>query len=156
VVILIFELGGMRLGLPSADVRELHRAVAPVVLPKPPPMIEGIINVRGSIVPVLDVRARFRLPPSAPSHTDHMILAHAGERLVALRVDRALDVVHVDPQQLEGPEAAWKEVARVAGVAKLHDGLVLIQDLATFLDAAERETLDDAVSAVEVGGSERW
>jgi purine-binding chemotaxis protein CheW len=152
--ILIFELGSMRFGLRSADVRELHRAVALVALPKAPPIVEGIINVRGRIVPVLDIRARFRLPARALSHTDHFILALAGERLIALRVDRALDVVRVDPQQLEGPEAAWKDVAYVAGVAKLHDGLVLIHDLATFLDAAERETLNDAVSAVELGGSE--
>ena len=151
--ILIFELGTTRIGLRCTDVRELHRAVALVALPKAPPIVEGIINLRGRIVPVLDIRARFRLAPNAPSHTDHLILAFAGERLVALRVDRALDVVRVDPQQLEGSEATWKGVAYVAGVAKLRDGLVLIHDLATFLDAAEHETLSDAVSAMELGGS---
>ena len=152
--ILIFELGSTRFGLPSAAVRELHRAVALVALPKAPPIVEGIINVRGCIVPVLDIRARFGLTARALSHTDHFILALAGERLVALRVDRALDVVRVEPQQLERPEAGWKDVAYVAGVAKLHDGLVLIHDLATFLDAAERQTLNDAVLAVEAGASE--
>jgi purine-binding chemotaxis protein CheW len=152
--ILIFELGSIRFALPSADVRELHRAVALVSLPKAPPIVEGIISVRGRIVPVLDIRARFRLPARAPFHTDHLILALAGERLVALRVDGALDVVHVDPQQLEGPEAVGNGVGYVAGVAKLHDGIVLIHDLATFLDAAERDTLNDAVAAAELGASE--
>ena len=56
--ILIFKLGDARFGLPAADVRELHRAVAMVALPKAPPIVEGIISVRGRIVPVLDIRAR--------------------------------------------------------------------------------------------------
>jgi purine-binding chemotaxis protein CheW len=152
--ILIFELGGIRIALPSADVCELHRAVALVALPKAPPIVEGIISVRGRIVPVLDIRARFRLPARAPMHTDHFILALASQRLVALRVDRALDVVRVDPRQLEGPEAVGKDVAYVAGVAKLHDGLVLIHDLAAFLDAPEREALNDAVEAAGLGAGE--
>ena len=107
--------------------------------------------MHGRIVPVLDIRTRFKLSPRPPQHTDHLIIADAGERVVALRVDRALDVVRLGPEEFEGPHAAGKGVAYVAGVAKLADGLVLIHDLATFLDASERETLDEAVSRAELG-----
>ena len=82
--VLVFEISGLRYALPTSDVSELARAVTIVPLPKGPPIVEGIINVRGRIVPVLDIRSRFRLPPKAVSPTDHLILAHAGQRLVAL------------------------------------------------------------------------
>lgn len=151
--LLVFELGAARFALPSAQVRELLRAVTIVALPQAPPIVEGIIDVRGRVVPVLDIRARFRLPPKPPSHTDHLVLADANDRLVALRVDRALDIVHVDADKVEAAEAVGPGIGYVAGVARLADGLVLIHDLATFLDVAERETLDEAVSAAEAGGT---
>lgn len=149
--ILIFEIGSVRYALPSADVRELHRAVAIVPLPKAPPIVEGLINVHGSVVPVLDVRSRFRLPPKPLSHTDHLIVAWAGERLVALRVDRALDVARLHRGDIEPAGVGADEY--VAGVAKLADGLVLIHDLRVFLDAAEAATLDDAISPTTTEGT---
>lgn len=149
---LIFQLDGVRFALPSSDVDEIHRAVAIVPLPKAPAIVEGIIDVRGRVVPVLDVRARFRLPPRAPRHTDHLILARAAERQVALRVDRALDVLSIDPAAI-APSAVASGVEYVAGVAKLPDGLVLIHDLKTFLDAAERDSLARAVAAAELEAS---
>src|SRR5437870_13646015 len=87
--ILVFEVGGQRYGLPAAEVREILRAVAIVPLPRAPAIIEGIINIRGTVVPVLDLRTRFRLPAKPVEPADHLVVAWAGERLVAVRVDRA-------------------------------------------------------------------
>src|ERR1700720_4210722 len=91
--VLVFEVGGQRYGLPSPDVREIVRAVTLTPLPRTPAIVEGVINLRGTVVPVLDIRARFRLPARAVEHTDHLIVAWAGQRLVALRVDRALELI---------------------------------------------------------------
>ena len=60
--VLVFEVEGQRYGLPTADVRELVRAVTITPLPNAPAVIEGVVNVRGRVLPVLDMRARFRLP----------------------------------------------------------------------------------------------
>ncbi|MGH7435187.1 MAG: chemotaxis protein CheW, partial [Polyangiaceae bacterium] len=77
MTILLFEVGGRRYGLLAAEVRELVRAVTIHPLPRAPAIVEGLVNVRGRIVPVLDIRSRFRIPlrPLAPS--DHLILAQA-------------------------------------------------------------------------------
>jgi len=69
--------------------------VTVVPLPKAPAIIEGVINVRGHIVPVVDIRKRSRLPTNAAESTDHIILAWAGKQLVALRVDRATDLLEL-------------------------------------------------------------
>jgi purine-binding chemotaxis protein CheW len=150
--VLLFELDGLRYALPSADVSELLRAVTVVPLPKAPRVVEGVINVRGQVVPVLDVRTRFQLPPKTASPTDHLILARAGERLVAIRADRALELVRLDAGDFEEAKSVLPGAACVMGVAKLADGLVLIHDLRTFLEAAEAAAFDEAVGMLEGHG----
>lgn len=151
--VVVFEVGGQRYALRSSDVRELVRAVTIVPLPKAPAIVEGIINVRGVVMPVLDLRTRFRFPAKPAAHTDHLIVAWAGPRLVALRVDRALDLARLEAGDVEDAKAVVPGADYVAGVAKLPEGLVLIHDLRTFLSQAEAAALDDVLSAQRDGGA---
>ncbi len=153
LVVLSFEVGGQRYGLLSSRVREIVRAVTIVPLPSGPSIVEGIIDVRGSIVPVVDIRSRFRLAPKPLEHTDHFVLALTGDRLVGLRVDRALDLLNLEADAIEDPRALVSGAEYIAGVAKLPDGLVLIHDLETFLSAAERADLEAAVSSLQKGAT---
>jgi purine-binding chemotaxis protein CheW len=145
--VLVFEVGGQRYGLPTVDVRELVRAVAITPLPNAPAVIEGVVNVRGRVLPVLDVRARFRLPAKPLDPSDHFIVASAGPRGVILRVDRATHLALVDEASVQPPQTLGPSATYVAGVAKLDDGLVLIHDLTTFLSAAEAASLEEALRA---------
>jgi purine-binding chemotaxis protein CheW len=70
--VLVFEVAGRRYGLPADDVQELLRAVSIVPLPRAPAVVEGVINLRGKVVPVLDVRGRFRLPARGPVGPEQM------------------------------------------------------------------------------------
>ena len=145
--VLVFELGGQRYGLPTVDVRELVRAVTITRLPNAPAFIEGVVNVRGRILPVLDVRARFHLPPKPLDPADHFIVASAGPRGVILRVDRAMHLALVDESSVQSAQDLGSSATYVAGVAKLDGGLVLIHELTTFLSAAEATSLDAALQA---------
>lgn len=144
--LLLFELGRQRVGLRLADVREVARAVLIASLPGAPEIVEGVVDVRGRLVPVLDVRARFGLPPKPLELTDHLVILQAGERLVALRVDGALDLGTVG-------DADWHELTSevpcgrwLAGAARTPAGLVVIYDLSSFLTDAEAAALDRALS----------
>jgi purine-binding chemotaxis protein CheW len=150
--LLSFEVGNNRFALPAERVREVARAVAIAVLPKAPPIVEGIINFRGTLVPVLDIRQRFGLPPVPLAPEQHLILAHAGRRLVALRVDRALDLVVVDEDVIESAAGVAPGTEHVAGVAKLADGLLVIYDLEGFLSLEEAGQVDAAVVGGVTGG----
>jgi purine-binding chemotaxis protein CheW len=143
--ILLFEIGGERYGLLARDVRELIRAVTIAPLPKAPAIVEGLINLRGRIVPVLDIRTRFRIPAKPLEPSDHLVVAMTGAGLVAIRVDRAMDLVRVDDRDIEEAKRIVPQAEHVAGVAKLADGLVLIHDLRTFLSESEGLALDDAL-----------
>jgi purine-binding chemotaxis protein CheW len=142
IALLTFDIWHERFGIALADVREVVRAVSIARLPKAPLVVEGVVNVRGSIVPALDIRARFNLPPKAVEPSDHLVIAFAKRRLVAIRVDRATDLMLLARTDIEDLALAVPGSDLVAGVAKLHDGLLLIHDLATFLSVTEAAALD--------------
>lgn len=144
--LLIFTIDDLRFALPVQSVRETVRAVAITPLAGAPGVVEGVIDVRGTVTPVLDVRARFRLPPRPVSPSDHMVLAEAAGRPVALRVDRVLDVTAVPDEAVVAARPDDPATRHLAGVARLPDGLVLVNDLDAFLTQGEREALDVAVS----------
>ena len=151
--LLIFELGDQRYGLPVADVREIVRAVPPVPLPGVPAGIEGVINIRGNVVPVLDLRRQFGLPAKPLEHTDHLVIARVADRVVALRVDRATELARLAGADVADREGLPAGAEHLAGVAKLSGGLVLIQDLRALLARAEfRLPPAGAASAWAAGG----
>lgn len=146
VRLLVFFLGGERVALLASAVTEVVRAVAVAELPSAPPIVEGVINVRGTVVPVLDIGQRMRLR-AGPLHPDqHLIIARAGPRSVALRVDRAVDVVAVSSGAIESASRSTPGVEYVAGIAKLPDGLLVIHDLERFLALDEAQQVEAALA----------
>jgi purine-binding chemotaxis protein CheW len=142
---LVFALDSHRFALPAAVVVEVARVVASAPLPGAPEIVEGAINVRGTIVPVLDVRARFGLPAADVDPDQHLILARAGRRVVALRVDRALALVAIPDDAFEPVERVAPGTPLVAGVARLPDGVLVIHDIERFLSLDEAQRLDAVV-----------
>jgi purine-binding chemotaxis protein CheW len=143
--VLVFEVEGQKYGLPTTDVRELVRAVTITPLPNAPAVVEGVVDVRGTVLPVLDMRARFRLPARALDPSDHFIVASAGARGVVLHVDGATHLALLEEASIQPSESLGPSAGYVAGIAKLEDGMVLIHDLATFLSDAEGASLDEAL-----------
>jgi purine-binding chemotaxis protein CheW len=146
VHLLVFELEDYRIALAASAVREVVRAVAISPLPHAPPVIEGVINARGALVPVFDLRQRFGLPPRPLSPDQHLIFAFAGPRVVALRVDRAADFLTVAEADIESATRIAPGSDDATAVARLPDGLVVIQDLDRFLSPAEAEQVDAILS----------
>jgi purine-binding chemotaxis protein CheW len=145
--VLVLSLEGQRYGVGAAVVRELVRAVRLTPLPCAPDVVEGLLNLRGELVPVLDLRRRFGLSPRPLKASDHLVVVRAAERTVALRVDRAEGLLEVAPGALDTTPAELPGVGYVAGAVKLEDGLVLLHDLPRFLSEAEGRTLDAALAA---------
>jgi purine-binding chemotaxis protein CheW len=134
--VLRFELCGHDFGLPTADVAELLRAVSIQPLPRAPAIVEGVINVRGAVMPVLDIRARFGLPARCLAVTDHFIVVST-ERRAALRVDRCLSITTVDMIRQEDAADLPRGVSLVLGFAPVPEGLLVISDLRSFLSETE-------------------
>ncbi len=143
--IVTFHLGAARFGVRSLDVREVVRAVALTPVADAPEVIEGIFDLRGVIVPVLNLRKRFGLPPKTLSADEHLLIV-AGPRPRAFRADRVVGIDDVPEGLLQTATSP-----RVAGVARTGDGLSVILDLDAFLDEAEIVALDAALDTRAAG-----
>ena len=150
--LLLFELGGQRFALFASSVIALARAVSIQRLPRAPAVVEGIIAFRGDVIPVLDVRARFRLPPKPLALSDQLIVARVHLRRFVLRVDRCLEFVRRPVLPLEQLDNLPRRgIEHVAGVTTVEDGIVVIQDLESFLTEAESGEIDQALAAAAGG-----
>lgn len=149
---LVVQVDAHRCGFPAEVVVELHRMVATVPLPGAAAPIDGVLDARGTPVPVLDLRTRLGLPRRAPRTTDHLVFVEVRHRLIALRVDRVIDLVELAGVG-EGGRVALSDVAaapsHLVGVSRLDaDGLLVIHDAAAFLSDPEVAALDDALAAL--------
>lgn len=143
--LLVFQLDAQRYALHLAAVLRVLPMMAVEPLPGAPAVISGVIDVAGSVLPVLDARRRFGLPARAPRLSDVLILVHAHSRSFALAADGVIGLVERDAGQVTPAASITPEVQHVAGVIQLDDGLALIHDVQTFLVAAEQAQLAGAL-----------
>ena len=141
------RLGGGIVGIPAIAVQEIVRAVAISALPGAPAIIEGAINVRGRIVPVVDVCRRLAVPARALDPEEFIVVLRVGERVVALRVDDVDDVVEVPADSVERSGSLSPALRGLAGVSAREDGVLVIHDPAAFIGQAEADQLDAALAA---------
>jgi len=141
--ILAFYIDKNIYGLPLEQVDRVVPALAYTELPRAPEIVQGVIDVAGSIVPVIDFRKRFGLEQKAISIDDQLILAHNKKRPFALFCNQALGIKEVE--ELPNHSIVLVGEQLVKGVARLADGLVLIHDLNLFLTQNEDNTLDEAL-----------
>ncbi|WP_114970781.1 chemotaxis protein CheW [Rhodoferax ferrireducens] len=138
--IVIFALDQERYALPLERVERAVRIVEVTPLPKTPAIVCGIVNVRGRLVPVINLRRRFGLPERNTQLGDQLLIARSATRTLAMIVDAVSGVAECNAQAVPGSDY-------VQGIAKLADGMVLIHDLDSFLSLDEAQSLDQALAA---------
>ena len=144
---LIFMLDEQRYALPLSAVDKVVHRVGITPLINAPPIVSGVINVQGRVIPVFDMRRRFGLPARRGLLRDRMIIAHTARWTVALVVDAVLEVIECSRQDVVETESILPDADSVQGVAKWKDGLVLVHDLAQFLSLEEQKTLQSALKS---------
>jgi purine-binding chemotaxis protein CheW len=143
---LVFRLGADEFALPIAAVDEVAEVPATIArLPKTPKFLEGVVNLRGDVLPIVDQRRRFELPPLADSARRRLIVVRSEEQRAGLIVDSVSDVLRVPPQALAPAPALSNDMERlVRGVLNLTavNRMVLVLDPSELLTPAERGRLD--------------
>lgn len=142
---IVFSLDGQRYALPLSAAERVERMVAITPLPDAPDIVLGLVNFRGRVIPVINVRRRFCLPERELALTDQLLVAHTARRPVALVADAVLDVIAYAAQNPIAAEDILAKIEHVEGVVKLSDGLLFIHDLDQFLSLEEENSLDHAL-----------
>uniref|UniRef100_A0A7C4PIX3 Chemotaxis protein CheW n=1 Tax=Anaerolinea thermolimosa TaxID=229919 RepID=A0A7C4PIX3_9CHLR len=142
--LVVFELENEAYGVDIAVVEGIIKMQEITRLPRAPHFMEGITNLRGAVVPVIDLRKRFGLSPQEPTRDTRIVIANMNGTQVGLIVDAVSQVIRVPQDAIEPPPQLTMTVnsAFIKSVAKLEKRLVILLDLDKVLSAEEKELLE--------------
>jgi purine-binding chemotaxis protein CheW len=144
--IVVFSIDHLAYGLPLNRVVRVIHSLEIRKLPKAPQFITGIINVKGQIIPVVDIRLRFGMISREADIDDQIIIAFTGKRDVALMVDTVTGVKEIAGRQYSVTKESMPFAEYISGVVKIEDELILIYDLEEFLSLEEEKELSNALN----------
>ena len=149
--LVVFALGDQGYALRLDTVERVHRVVEITPLPKAPEVVLGVVDVHGTVVPAVDLRRRFRLPPRELELSDRLIIARTSQRRLALVVDSVSGLTDVPEDRITGAASLPPGTGYLEGVAILDDGLVIIHDLDQLIAFQEERELEAALPRAKRG-----
>jgi purine-binding chemotaxis protein CheW len=144
--LLVFTLSGLHCALRLSDIERVLHAVEITPVPKAPKIVIGLINVQGSILPVLNIRHLLHLPTVQTTLNDQIILARSTSFTVAILVDNVQGVAECNEQDIIAAEDLYNGIEHLEGVTNLKDGILYIYNLDAFLSSEERSEIEDLLS----------
>jgi purine-binding chemotaxis protein CheW len=127
----LFESGNLLCGLDIACVQEINKNIAVTVIHRAPEYVRGVINLRGEIVTVVDLRTKFGFEPLPQDAEAQIIIVRQGDESIGLMVDSVSDVVIADEKDIEPPPSNLAGVTGhfFKGIYKLEHSLVAILNI---------------------------
>ncbi len=133
----VFKLGAEIFGLAINIVKEIIVYQETTQLPGTAQQIEGIINLRGHIIPIYDLRKKFSLPAVERNRNTRIVVVEVHDNTIGIVVDGVSEVLDIPGNVLEQPSAmisSGVDANYIAGIAKMEQGLILVLDLAKVIN----------------------
>jgi purine-binding chemotaxis protein CheW len=141
-----FRLGPEEYGVDIAQVQEINRMVSITTVPRAPAFMEGVINLRGQLIPIIDLRTRFGMARAEHTKNTRIVVTEIGSKRVGMVVDSVsevlrlpLDAIEPAPDMITGVDTEY-----IRGVGKVEDRLIILLDLAKIVTGSEKRELDSA------------
>jgi purine-binding chemotaxis protein CheW len=144
--LLVFALSGLHCALRLPDIDRVLHAVEISSVPHAPGIVMGLINVRGRIIPVLNIRQLLHLPTAKITLNDQIILARTANFPVAILVDKTLGVAEFSEQDILAPKGVYPGIEYLEGVTRMKDGILYIYNLDRFLSLEEKSGIEFLLS----------
>lgn len=146
VQLVTFKVGGEEFGLDVFSVHEILRYQGVTPVPRAPAFVEGVLDVRGAVVPVVDLRRRFEVREFAYDDDTRIILVEFGGERLGLVVDSVTEVLRAPETAISPPPSYIRGLAAefVRGIVRLEQRLVILLDLERILSSEERIALEGA------------
>jgi purine-binding chemotaxis protein CheW len=141
--VIVFQLNEKEYGVPVSHVKSIEKIMHFTRVPHSSPFVKGVMNLRGVVTPLIDLRVRFGLEEQAYSDSSRVIIVSVGEAEVGLIVDGANDVLDIPANLIEPPPeiVGTEAVDFINGVVKLDKRLLILIDLESILDMQEDKEL---------------
>src|SRR5207253_10669066 len=145
-----FRIGDETFGVKIGSVREIVRVPEITSVPNAPDTIEGVINLRGKIIPVMDLRKRFGHSEIQQDKKNRILVVELENKLVGLIVNSASEVLKIPTSEIESPGSVFadSESSYVTGVGKLKGRLIILLDISKLLHRPEFKKLEEAAETV--------
>ena len=143
VHLVTFNLGE-EYGVPISQVQEIVRVGGITMVPNSPSYMEGVINLRGRVLPVLNLRKRLGLSAKEMSNASRIVVTEIGSKVIGLLVDAVSHVIKIPSDHVEpAPEEVLEiDTDYITGVGKLNDKMIILLDLERLLRREKLETAD--------------
>ena len=144
--LLLFRLGQEEYGIDILRVQEIRRYEAVTRLVNTPPHIKGVINLRGTIVPIVDLRIKFGLPVVTYDEFTVVVILNVAKRVIGIVVDAVSDVVSITDEDLKpAPEfGAQIDDDYLDGLATVNDRMIIVVDIESLITTPELGLIDEA------------
>jgi purine-binding chemotaxis protein CheW len=138
-----FKLDGQKYAVDILKVQEINNMKEITSIPNAPVYLEGAINLRGKVIPVLNLRKKFGFEESANAELRKIVIMDVRGIIMGLVVDAVSDVLRITHDVVEPPPPVSSNVSSefISGIAKLSEGLVILLDMDRLLDAEEHKTV---------------
>jgi purine-binding chemotaxis protein CheW len=142
---LTFSVGDEEYGVELMTIREIKGWVATTPLPNSPACMKGVINLRGVVIPIFDLRARFNLGETTPTEKNVVIIIAVGERLIGILVDAVSDILSVTKDQIRPAPQVETKISEdfVSGLISVEEKMVVLLNISNLFDV---ESLDDNIN----------
>ncbi len=141
--LVVFDLSTEAYGVDIGAVREIIRLQDITRVPRTPEFVEGVINLRGKVIPVVDLRKRFGLQTEDESKDNRIVVVNIGAQDIGVVVDAVTEVLRIATESVEPPASVitTADSEYLLGIAKLDSRLIILLDLEQVLTEAEHESL---------------
>jgi purine-binding chemotaxis protein CheW len=141
--LVVFDLANEHYGVDIGTVDRIIYLQPITAVPQAPPFVEGITNLRGMVLPVVDLRKRFGLPIEGTNGDGRIVVVEMGDTRVGMIVDGVSEVLHVSEDDIEPPSPLVTSVdsSFITGIAKVDERLVILLDLDKVLSSEEQAGL---------------
>ncbi len=143
-----FRLGQEEYGIEITKVREIILMGEITQIPETPDYVKGLINLRSTVIPVIDLRIRFGLPEGERTDESRIMVLHVDEKMIGIIVDAVSEVLRIAHDQIAPPPPTVAGLGReyLTGLVKLEDRLLILLDIEKIFSQEETDVFETALA----------
>jgi purine-binding chemotaxis protein CheW len=143
---ILFQLNEATYAIRSREIQQLDMVRAITAVPNAPPFVEGVVSVRGEVIPVVNLRKRFGFADATANARSRMLVVRQGKRTVGLLVDSAREFASIADDDIQPPPETIADMSGryLEGIAQVGSRLVLVLNVTELLDGKSLELKESA------------
>lgn len=143
--VVVFGLGREEYGVEITEVQEIVRLQDITKIPNTPEFVEGVVNLRGKVIPLIDLKKRFGLEQAERTGDNRIIVVNINDSVIGVIVDYVSEVIRLADDMIEQPPSIVKGIGKeyLKGIGKISDRLLILLDLEKILNSSEQGILQE-------------